>query len=178
MKPIRQHVWGRLLEENGRFALWLSHAEPAEITAESLYLGFALVTLGTEEHIFPAFVLDDWGHEIRGLDLYEWIVAYGQQFPRGELFGYEQDGRETQCFLRGLELYVKYPCYVYTHPAASVHEGVAIQAILLPTEEVDAPQQIKKPLGMKRPLRNARVTWWQIPAHSPQVDLHQILFGK
>ncbi len=70
MRAVSWHVQGSLFTgENGRSALLLQNMEPESETAASLYLRFAFVTLGREEHIFPAFILDDWGKEIRGLKL-------------------------------------------------------------------------------------------------------------
>ncbi|MEZ4642522.1 MAG: hypothetical protein R3E31_07240 [Chloroflexota bacterium] len=163
MKAISQHVHGKLLTENGRFALLLLDSEPTEETAVSLYLRFAFVTMGREEHIFPASILDDWGKERRGLGVYAWVAEFGEQFPRGEIFGFEQSGTETQCFLRGLELYAKYPLYVYTDRKQSVSAGALVEAVLLPDVAVTEAVQGKRPSTWKRPLSHARVSWWHVP---------------
>ena len=85
---------GRLLDEGSRPALLLDE------TAGPIVLRYALVRQGTEEHILPAFLLDDWGAEIKGLALYRWIEEQGDYFPRAELFGFDAGGGETQVFLR------------------------------------------------------------------------------
>lgn len=164
MRAVSWHVQGKLFTgENGRSALLLQNLEPQEETAVSLYLRFAFVTLGREEHIFPAFILDDWGKEIRGLKLYEWFAEFGEQFPRAEIFGFERNGEETQCFVRALEFYARLPVYVYVDGRAGVETGTLVEAILLPNPDVHEPVQSKRPSGWKRPLRSARVSWWQAP---------------
>lgn len=167
MKAIRLHVWGKLIEEglvgNGRFSLLLLHSTPTTETAESLYLRFAFVTQGREEHIFPAFLLDDWGAEIKGAKLYDWFAENAHQFPRAEIFGFEQDGSQTQLFVRELEIYARWPCYVYPTKETPLAEGILIEDILLPTEGMSEPQKIKRPKDEKRPLSAARVAWWQVP---------------
>lgn len=174
MKAISQHVHGKLLTENGRSALLLLDSEPDAVTAVSLYLRFAFVTLGREEHIFPAFILDDWGKEQRGLRLYQWVAEFGEQFPRGEIFGFEQDGAETQCFLRALELYAKYPLYVYTDRKQPVAAGTLVEAILLPDATVRESVRGRRPLAqqppLQRPLSHARVNWWRVPPSLIQFD--------
>ena len=82
-------------------------------------LRYAFVTRGPGggDHIFPAFVLDDWGREIRTLKLY-------------------------QCFLRELELYARLPCYAYPVEEQSVIKGILLDAILLPDAAAVDPQQI------------------------------------
>ena len=169
MRAARQRVQGKLLEENGRFALLLTNPKPDRDADNLHYLGFALVTLGPNDHVFPSFVLDDWGNEIRGVKLFRWIRENGNEFPRAEIFGYEKDGSETQLFTRALELYVTLPCYAYDSREALVTDGNLLKAILLPDASVTTPQRIKRPSSqeMKRPLRSARVQWWRVP---PEMD--------
>ena len=147
MKPISLHIHGRFQDST----LTLINATPTEETAVSLHLLFPFITRGDEIHIFPVSLLDDWGTEIRGLQLYEWVRENGEQFPRAELFGMDKNGRSTQEFLRGLEIYFRFPCYL--HPADSpLHIGnIPIKTIILPanTERKNLPY----------PLRRANVTW-------------------
>ncbi len=172
MKAVRQRVQGKLLQENGRSALLLLDPKPEQDADDLLYIGFALVTLGREEHIFPSFVLDDWGNEIRGVKLFDWIRENGNEFPRAEIFGYEKYGVETQLFARALELYATLPSYVYDSRTAPVTEGCLLKAILLPDVSVTAPQKIKRPSSdeIKRPLRAARVQWWLVPPDTTAFD--------
>ncbi|NKQ37189.1 MAG: hypothetical protein HF973_16430 [Chloroflexi bacterium] len=167
VKPITQHIHGKLFRDeggDGRTTLLLLNPDPTEITADSLYLRYAFVLLGPEEFVFPAFILDDWGHELRSLDIYEWVRENADHFPRAEIFGYEADGRETQCFVRGLELVVKLPCYVYQNATDKVTEGVRVDEIWLPDASVAEPTPTKPPPELKRPLRSARVRWLRVPS--------------
>jgi hypothetical protein len=163
VKAVTQSVQGSLFTEDGRAALLLQDNQPQAETADSLYLRFAFVTREREERILPALILDDWGAEIKSLNLYEWVNEFGDQFPRAELFGFDLDGQERQYFLRELELYARLPCYAYAHRYTPLSEGLPVEAILLPREEAAAPRPTKRPIQMKRPLRTARVSWWQVP---------------
>ncbi len=172
MKAVKQHVHGRLLQANGRAALLLLDPNPAEETAVSLYLRYALVVMGPEDHVLPALLLDDWGHEIRGLEIYQFIREHGDDFPRAEVFGFDLDGSETQLFLRSLELYVRWPCYVYVSADAPLAAGVRLDAVLLPTAGTVAPQPVNKPdkEAITRPLRAAQVSWWLVPPETTEFD--------
>lgn len=163
MKAVKQRVQGQLLAANGRFALLLQNIQPEPDAAPLIYVRYAFITLGVEEHIFPAFLLDDWGNEIKGLALYDWVAEFAPQFPRAELFGFDESGQETQLFLRELEQYAKWPCYAYPTADASIAEGVLIEAVLLPDETVTEPTKVKRPSWVERPLRQAQVQWWQVP---------------
>lgn len=162
MKAIREHVHGTLLTAGDRTALLLKNSEPEEETADSLFLRFAFVTQGPEEHLLPAFLLDDWGGEIKGLALYEWVAEFGPQFPRAELFGFMANGQAAQRFLREFELYVRLPCYAYPRKETPLTEGRIVEVILLPDMNVLTPQKISRPSHLKRPLRSAKVSWWQV----------------
>ncbi len=162
MKAISQHVQGKMLVEAHHAALLLRDAAPASLSAESLYLRYAYILQGTETSILPAFVLDDWGSEVRGLDLYQWVHQFGDQFPRAEMFGFKLNGGEIQCFLRELELYTRLLCYAYPAKETPLAAGVAVEAILLPNESVTVPQRIERPQSIPRPLRSVKTSWWLV----------------
>lgn len=168
MRAIAQRISGKLFTENGRAAVLLRDPAAPKDRPDLLYLRYAFVTRGPEDHIFPAFLLDDWGREVRSLSLYAWVRDYGEQFPRGEIFGFEQDGRDTQVFLRELELYARFPLYAVVDRDQPVQEGVLLDAVLLPAEEAavadeTAVARIKRPAELAFPLSNAHVAWWRVP---------------
>lgn len=156
MKLLQQRVNGVLYRVGEQAVLvW-------EETAGPLYLRFLLPEIEREEGIFPAFLLDDWGQEIKSLELYDWVRENGAQFPRAEIFGIDGNGREAQAFLRELELFGKYPCYAYEDKAAPVTAGVLVGAVVLVEGEAVEPQRVKRPAGVTGPLRYAKVRWWQV----------------
>lgn len=162
MSGINELVGGTLLITNGRAALLLSTTEQSQTTTETVCLRYAFITQGVETPIFPTSLLDDWGHEIKGLSLYEWVRNYGDQFPRGEIFGFELDGRATQCFLREIELYERLRCYAYPSKQTPLAKGHLVEAVLLPEPSVTEPTKIKRP-SLKRPLRGIQASWWHVP---------------
>lgn len=176
MKLILRHVQGQIMEVNGRHALLLTNPTPEAPTDTSLYLCFAVVVQGPEDHILPAVVKDDWGIEKRGLDVYAWLEEEGHRFPRTEVFGFDPDGTETQCFVRALELYVRLPCYAYTSKQSPVADGRLLTAVYLPDETVTTPQKIERPSRLPAPLANAAVSWWLIPPATESFDFR--LFGN
>ena len=157
MQPISHRVRGALFRRNGRLALLLDDE------GEPFYLRFAFVTQGPEEPVFPAFLLDDWGGERGDLDVYQWAYEEGFRFPRANLFGFEADGRETQLFLRELELYFKYPCYVVPRRKTPVTEGARLDVILLPDPAHEGkPEKAEAPAELPWPLRRAAARWRRV----------------
>ncbi len=174
MRAVRQRVAGELLVQGRKRALFLEQLQPPAEAENLLYLRYALVTRGPGDHIFPAFILDDWGKERGSLQLYEWVRENGERFPRAEIFGFEADGRDTQAFLREMELYARYPCYAYAAADLPVTEGQLLSAVLLPEAGVSAPQRTEPPPNITLPLRAARVTWWRVPQEAAAIDLSQL----
>lgn len=167
-KAVAQRVSGRLLWENevkrnGRSALLLTNPKPEADAVDLLFLRFAFVVMGTEAPLFPSFLIDDWGGEVRGTAVYQWVKENGNQFPRAEIFGFDGQGNEVQRFVRELELYAKPPCTAYPDRETPLAKGTPVHAILLPEAGIAEPVKIKRPLNLKRPLSAARVTWWQVP---------------
>jgi hypothetical protein len=102
------------------------------------------------------------------------VREYGERFPRGEIFGFEQDGRETQLFLRELELHARLPLYAYTFRRQGVEEGVSLDAVLIPAGPEAGGQiavkRVKRPFNYAFPLSRARVSWWHVPAEIQAFD--------
>lgn len=172
MRAISQRVQGEVIEQNGKRVLALRDAKPDKDAPGLLYLRYALVRQGTEKHIFPAFLLDDWGAEIKGLKLYAWFKEHAEAFPRAELFGFEANGRQTQAFLREFEIYFKFPCYAYRARSDGVEKGQQLDAIVLGDPSVSEPTRVERPSSHNiiYPLRHAAVHWWQHPIGFPSLD--------
>lgn len=176
MRAIGQRVGGSILAQGRDRALLLRTLQPQREDPDTLILRFPFLTRGPGDPIFPAIVVDDWGREMRTAALYAWVRENGDRFPRSEIFGFEADGRETQVFLREMELLGRLPCYAYASPQMAVNEGVQIHAILLPDEAVTEPTLTTGPDGLKLPLRLARVSWWRVPAGAgPDLELSRLL---
>ena len=160
MRPLTQQLDGALYQrEDGTTGLLLTEA------GGRVYVRYGLVILGTERVVFPALALDDWGHERKTLDLYRWIFEEGQRFPRAEVFGYAENGRETQIFLRDLEIFMKYPCYAYDSRKAPVAEGQRVDVILVPDGRgAERTGTMEAPPEMAWPLRHAAVRWERVHA--------------
>ena len=174
MKPITQQIAGQLVDDEEPVTLLL------EERGRALFLRLAVREQGTNAPVFPALALDDWGNERSGLALYSWLYQEGQAFPRAEIFGFDRHGNEIQRFLRDLELYFRYPCFVYESEAAPIEEGRRVETILLPRPGSDAaavataigsgrahPENVQPddlPPAVNWPLRHAAVNWqWVAP---------------
>lgn len=163
-----QKIFGRYwVNDKGQATLILA---PEEDESQVVYLRYALTEMGTLRPLWPAFVLDDWGNERKGLKMYQWIREEGERFPRAEVFGFDSEWKEVQEFLRALELYVPYPCALYDNPEKLLHEGMRVKHIVLPDQTAVKPLSSKrKPQTMPAklapipfPLTLAQATWWRV----------------
>lgn len=166
MPAIKQRIKARVINTGDRAMLLLDNQ------AQPVYLCYALVIRDSEVEILPESLLDDWGHEINSLYLFEWIQENGLQFPRAEIFGFDSTGKHMQCFLRELDLTALYPCYAFESIQTPISSGVLIDAILIPNHRIFQPRRINRPQDIEEPMKNARVNWWQSPAGNMEgVDL-------
>ena len=157
--PLKRMKVMRALRLKVNGTLWRYKAEdgaPAtalllDETAPPLYLRFALVIMGSEDHVLPAFLLDDWGNEIKGATLYSWLRENGNAFPRAEVFGFAPDGREVQHFVREFELYVRWPCYAYANGDAPLSSGLLLTRILAAAGEAVSLEETPRPATAKLP---------------------------
>ncbi len=129
----------------------------------TVQLFYALVSQGPEHHILPSVLLDDWGNEIGGRRLYQWIADNGQRFPRAELFGVAPSGAPAQFFLRDLELLANYPVYAADGQGKSKAPGRLVSAALIPDAAVREPQRAGPPDEVSKLLRRGQVSWWRVP---------------
>lgn len=156
MSAIAEEVAGILLVEGSRTALVLIDR------GQRVYLRYGLQTFVEDLVILPELVLDDWGREIRGLQLYGWVQESGQRFPRAEVFGYDPAGHRQQYFLREIDLMAKYPSYAYVSRDRPISEGRLLEAALVPAPSGEGHRQRSRPPDIAGPLRNGRVEWWEI----------------
>ncbi len=165
MRAIRQKVQGKIYQNGERVAIWLRQGEEVVegVAVQEFYLRYALTVMGSETHLFPALLLDDWGNEIKKLGLYHWIREKGELAPRAEVFGFTREGQPSQWFLRELEIHFKYPLYVFPTKEAALADGKLVSAIMLTGEPEIQSEQVKRPAELNEPLRRSAVVWWRVP---------------
>jgi hypothetical protein len=160
MSIALQKVRGGLISSGNRWALLLDD------NAAELFVSFAYPILESTKLILPELILDDWGKEISGLRIYEWVRENGLHFPRAEIFGFDPKGNPQQYFLRELDLMSKYACFAFWERGSEPDTGLLIEAALILNSKVSEPRKMQVPAEIKVPLRNIDVSWWQIPPQS------------
>jgi len=168
MTGIRFRTTGKLNRTGEGMTLLLTQE------GKQYILRLAFVLRGTEERILPESLLDDWGHEISGFELYKWVKENATHFPRAELFGRDIDGRPQQCFIRELDLTAGFTLYAYEGDDAPLSSGERIHAILLFGEETER-QLTAPPERISFPLREAAVEWRLVKSVEPEGDTNSDL---
>ncbi|UCG23452.1 MAG: hypothetical protein JSW55_15065 [Chloroflexota bacterium] len=156
MSSIALPVEGVLYARGERMAFMLRPGDKRHV----IRLGFIL--RGAEEVLFPESLLDDWGHEISTVELYDWARENGPHFPRAEIFGFDLTGAPGQCFVREVDLMAGYACYHFEMPSAAMTSGARLDAILLPEPGSGRPRRLRTPAGVETPLADASVEWWVV----------------
>jgi hypothetical protein len=156
MGAVGERLHGRVLSDDNQAALIL------DPIGGTLLVRYALVQTGSGKHILPETILDDWGHEIRGLQIYSWVRENGPRFPRAEVFGFEPTGSRTQCFMRELELMSRYPCYIYPDEGYPIAAGVKLDAAIIVEPGSAAPRPIRDLSAVPGLLADGQLKWWTI----------------
>ncbi|MGD2078864.1 MAG: hypothetical protein PVH18_10800 [Chloroflexota bacterium] len=172
MSGIPFSTVGKLFTKNEQAALLLT----PEGRRYTLRLG--LVVRGAEEIVLPEILLDDWGHQIGGLALYQWVEQNAPHFPRAELFGFDLRGQDRQYFIRDLDLTAKYACYLYEAPSSAIADGTQLTSILLPVAHPGQRARTEPPADVSFPLANADLRWWLVQetlAGRPEYDFYSQL---
>ena len=131
---------------------------------------FAFVTQGAERHILPSLLLDDWGNEIAGPALYDWVREQALYFPRAEMFGVDPTGAQVQYFLRDLELLATFPAYAPGEGTGQDAAYIPVHAVIMSNSALEAPRQVDAPDSMSMPMRQARVSWWEVGPRQTSLD--------
>ena len=164
MRLIQQKVRGELVVEDG-FWLWTKESVgEVDVSADAYsFIRYSLTVRGTELAVYPALLLDDWGNEVRKLELYKWVEENGDAYPRAEIFGVDHAGKKTQLFLRELELGYRYGGVLAPTRDAAITDCVPLNHIFLSDPAVSQPERCKPPEKVTTPLRRAKIKWWKVP---------------
>lgn len=136
--------------------------------SQRLWLRFGFAFRGNERPVIPSFVIDDNGNEEHRLRFLEWVYNEGDRYPRSEVFGYElnEDGSDwiaTQCFIRELELSLRFYTWVVDDLKAGAGDGLRVDRFGIATDGLTKPQRIKRPEEWLLPLKRAQATCWALP---------------
>ncbi|MFT5195503.1 MAG: hypothetical protein ACI85U_002523 [Candidatus Promineifilaceae bacterium] len=135
--------------------------------SQLLWLRFGFAIRGTEKPVIPSFVIDDDGNEEHRLRFLEWVYNEGDRYPRSEVFGYEQDHNENwiemQCFIRELELSLRFFTWVVDKLNAGPGDGLRVDKLGVVVDGMAEPQRMKRPEDWLLPLKRSQATCWALP---------------
>ena len=69
--------------------------------------------------IVPGLVVIDYGDMLVGDEAWEFITRHSNQYPRAEVFGYRNDGRDEMMYVKNLDLVQPVEVLVYDSPTAT-----------------------------------------------------------
>lgn len=176
MRPLALRIHGTLREllvgerENPSRILLLNAIKPDRSIDptppfETLFVRFGFVIQGIERPFMPAFVMDDWGNEVKKLSIFDWLFKDGDQYPRSEVFGYEETFEgpwfETQRFVREFELGARYPTFAVSDRAGFPLPEDVVKGIVVIDPAVETVERIKVPVDWPMPLKRTKAPVWR-----------------
>lgn len=114
---------------------------PAGASASETYIvRYGLRFLGKLHlSIVPGLVVVDYGQMLTGEDAWAFLTRGSNLYPRAEVLGYRNDGRDDMMFVRQLDLAVPVEVLVYADGAATVPVARPT-ALIAPPDAALAPR--------------------------------------
>jgi hypothetical protein len=103
--------------------------------------------------IVPGLVAIDYGDMLVGDEAWEFITRHSNQYPRAEVFGYRNDGKDEMMYIKNLDLVQPVEVLVYASEAATT--PAARPTALIAPADVDLPPRMRQHL----PRYNSLADW-------------------
>ena len=103
--------------------------------------------------IVPGLVAIDYGDMLVGEAAWEFITRHSHQYPRAEVFGYRNDGKDEMMYVKNLDLVQPIEVLVYDSPAGT-SPAARPTAVVAPAD-ADIPPRLLRHL----PRYNSLADW-------------------
>lgn len=87
--------------------------------------------------IVPELVAVDYGRMLNGMDAWDFITRQSNLFPRAEVFGHRNDGKDDMMYVKNLDLALTPEVLVFTNPS-DLRPLAQPDALIAPQDALDA----------------------------------------
>lgn len=141
-QPTADPFTGWIVRVDGEEALATERPAGAEIVAEGVFtVRYAVRMLGKPHiAIVPGLVAIDYGTMLTGEEAWEFVMKRSNLYPRAEVFGWRNDGREDMLYVKQLDLALPVQVLVYPNDAAFQPIASPTRLIAKPDDDSVAPR--------------------------------------
>lgn len=117
--PVTDQVAGAIVQVDGACALAIGAAD-LDTPPAPLWVRYGVRLLGKPHlSIVPGLVAIDYGELLTGDEAWDFLVRHSNLYPRAEVFGFRDDGRDDMLYVKQLDLALPMQVLVYTDPQSS-----------------------------------------------------------
>lgn len=136
--PIGDVFTGVVIQFHGKQALALAADSTVEVVANGeVVVRYAVPYLGKPYAIVPGMLVLDYGDILTGEDAWNFLLKRSNLYPRAEVFGYRDDGRDDVVYVRALDL--AQPIRVLVYADANATTPIARPSALIAGDPANIP---------------------------------------
>ncbi len=134
-QPIGDLFAGAVLALADAYVIALAAPEGVNVVAQGdLIARYGVRYLGKPHvSIVPGLVAIDYGEMLTGDAAWEFVTKRSNLYPRAEVFGFRNDGRDEMTYVKNLDLVLPIDVLVYTE-ASATRPVASVSAIIAPPD--------------------------------------------
>ncbi len=119
-QPISDAFTGAVVQAGERYALTLTPGSATIFASGPLLIRYGVRYLGKPHlSIVPGLVVLDYGDMLTGDAAWDFLIHRSNRYPRAEVFGYRNDGRDEMMLVRALDFALTPEVLAYTDAQAT-----------------------------------------------------------
>ena len=154
-QPVGEWFGGALVQAAEQFALIVNPGPAPVFRAGPLVVRYGIRFLGKPHlSIVPGLVVIDYGDMLTGEPAWEFLTQRSNRYPRAEVFGYRNDGRDEMMLVRALDLALSPEVLVYADNTATAPLARPTALIATETEAAALPARLTGALARYESLED------------------------
>lgn len=147
-QPISDLFMGAVVAESGFEALASAALEGLTVRASgTLTIRYAVRLLGKPHiAIIPGLIAIDYGTMLTGEEAWQFLYHRSNLYPRAEVFGFRNDGRDDMMYVKHLDLSLPVQVLAFANETDSLPIASPTAAIL--SDDVPLPPRLKQYLAV------------------------------
>jgi hypothetical protein len=143
-QPIGDPVTAAVIRVNAAEVLAAVAASDVEVVfQDAMVVRYGVRYLGKPHlSIVPGLIALDYGEMLTGEDAWEFLTRRSNLYPRAEVFGYRNDGRDEIITVKNLDLALPFEVLVYENSTATVPVARPVALIADETEREVFPPRL------------------------------------
>jgi hypothetical protein len=147
-QPVSDAFPGAAVQNGGRQALAFEAGASEVLWAGPCLIRYGVRYLGKPHlSIVPGLVALDYGELLTGEAAWDFLLRHSNRYPRAEVFGYRNDGRDEMMLVRALDLALAPEVLAYADAAATAPVARPTALIASEAQAATLPPRLSEALS-------------------------------